>query len=64
MSNGWGVIALIATAAGAYTRYRAGQAANDAIDRQALGAYEQIDFVREIAGIEEVTDTEAIIALR
>jgi len=60
----WGVAALVASAAGAYAQYRAGEARNDAIDRQALGAYEQIDFVREIAEIEEVTDAEAIIALR
>jgi len=63
-TSSWAIASLVATAAGAFTQYRAGQARNDAIDRQALGAYEQIDFVREIAEIEEVTDAEAVIALR
>ena len=28
MSNGWGVVSLIATAAGAYTQYKAGKASD------------------------------------
>lgn len=65
MSNlGWGVAALVATGLGAYTEYRAGRARNDAINAQAAGAYEQIDFVREMGELEEVADKEAVLALK
>ena len=61
--NFWGAAALISTAIGAYSTWRGAEARNDAADAQASGAYDQIEFVRQMAEIEEVADVESLTAL-
>ena len=57
-------IAVAATAASTYSSYKAGKAQEKASDQQISGAYEQIEYVKEAALIEDIGNAEAAIALK
>ena len=47
-----------------YSTYRAGRAAEESANHQTAGAYQQIEYVKEAALIQDVADAEAALALR
>ena len=47
-----------------YSTYRAGRAAEESANQQTAGAYQQIEYVKEAALIQDVADAEAALALR
>lgn len=61
----WGtIIGAGALAITTYNAYKAGKAREQAADVESASGYQQIEYVREAAEVEAVSDTESAIALR
>jgi hypothetical protein len=62
---GWpSIIAAAGLAVSTYIDYRRGKAQEEAADTQIEGAYEQIEYVKEAAKIEDISDVDAAISLK
>ena len=63
--SGWGtIIAAVGLGISTYNSYKAGKAQQKAADVESASGYQQIEYVREAAEVEAVSDAESAIALK